>query len=236
MTENTTQQPRYVQIPELIELFKNAPAFVASKAYKAIPLSENGELMVETQITEHMAAGLATIAQEVQAGEYALIQQDLTDKILPYLDDDGAISPLALLDNHIEVMDVSTKDNLLDTAIIDGELGTVEANIYPDVLLHAIIAPEDMNIPSFMDPLGVEKIHAGQLLVRSGVLGVYPYERPHHSLTADATFLETHLPVSGAGVITSLESSAPHQALAKTLKITANAAPFANTHQQGSAS
>ena len=230
MSEQTTQQPRYVQQPELIELFKHAPAFVARKAFKAVPLSENGELMVETQITEHMAAGLATTAQEVQAGEYALIHQSLTDKIRPYLDAGGAISPLALLDNHIEVMDVCTKEDLMDIAITEGELGTIEANVYPDPVLRAIIAPEDMNIPSFVDPLGVESIRAGQLLVRGGVLGVYPYERPHHSLTSDAEFLETHLPVSGAGTLTTLEDSAPHQALASALAASLASKPAASSN------
>lgn len=210
MTHEQTKQARYVQLPELIEMFKNAPAFVSRKAFKAIPLSENGELMVEAQITEHMAAGLATIAQEVQQGEYSLIHTEHAHKALPYLHDDGSISPVDLLNNHIEVMDVCTRAFLEEEAILDGPIGDYNTNVYTDPLLQALVAAEDMNIPSFMDPYGVERVKEGQLLVRNAVLGVFPYQRPHHSLTQDATFLDNHLPVNADKRIITLEESHAH--------------------------
>lgn len=229
MAQEQVTKARYVQLPELIELFKGAPAFVSKKAFKAIPLAENGELMVETQITEHMAAGLATIAQEVQAGEYALIHTDYADKALPYLKEDGTITPDDLLNNHIEVMDVCDGQLLQEDAILDGPLGAFDTNVYADPLLQALIALEDMNIPSFMDPYGVERIYKGQILVRNSVLGVFPYQRPHHSLTSDASFLDNHLPVDTENrKLITLEESASHMAVASAVQSIRKSRPQAD--------
>ena len=222
MAEKVTKSARYVQLPELIEIFKRAPSFISNKAFKAIPLSKNGELMVETQITEHMAAGLATTALEVQEGQYALIHTDFAHKARPFIQDNGRIDPEDLLNNHIEVMDVCTEDFLNSEAIADGFVDDINTNFYMDPLLDVIVAREDMNIPSFMDPYGIEHIHQGQLLVRNKVLGVFPYERPHHSLTDDSTFLDHHLPVDGNNQLISLESSKAHQNIAHAVAASAN--------------
>lgn len=227
MAQKQTKQARYVQLPELIELFKGAPTFISKKAFKAIPLAANGELMVETQITEHMAAGLATIAQEVEAGEYALIHTDYAHKALPYLRDDGSIAPDDLLNNHIEVMDVCSRAFLEEEAILDGPAGNFDTNVYTDPPMQVLVAPEDMNIPSFMDPYGVESIREGQLLVRNTVLGVFPYERPHHSLTMDATFLDNHLPVDGDNKLIDLDTSETHREIHVAVAAAREASPEA---------
>lgn len=217
MLQPNKTQARYVQLPELIDMFKGAPSFISKKAFKAIPLSENGELMVEAQITEHMAAGLATAAQEVQEGQYALIHSDNAYKVLPYLTEKGAVSPDDLLNNYIEVMDVCNEDFLRNEAIIDGTLGAFDTNVYTDPPLDVVIVNEDMNIPSFMDPYGVELIYKGQLLVRNSVLGVFPYQRPHHSITHDITFIEHHIPLNEENQLVHIESSQRHQAIEQVL-------------------
>lgn len=211
-----TSTPRAFHLPELLELFAEAPTFVARKPQKAVRLSSNGELMVESDLAEHMAAGLAPATTWVEEGSFALFSADQADKVVPLLNDDGSIVPEALLDNHIEVMDVLSEADLNELAITTGELGDLSTDVYLDAPIKTTIAPEAMTIQAFSSETGIEIVQKGQILVKSEVLGILPYERPHHSLTQDVDFLNHHVAVVGKKV-TALALSSAHTAFAHAL-------------------
>lgn len=213
-----TTKPRAFHLPELLELFAQAPTFVARKPQKAVRLATAGELMVESDLAEHMAAGLAPATTWVEKGEYAVFDADQADKIVPLLNDDGSVAPDDLLDNHIEVMDVICEADLTELAITTGNVGDLKTEIYLDAPIKTTIAPEAMIIQAFGSETGIETIQKGQILVKSDVLGILPYERSFHSLTRDADFLSQHVAVSGKGTVP-LATSSAHMAFANALSM-----------------
>lgn len=214
----TSSTPRAFHLPELLKLFAEAPTFVARKPQKAVRLSTGGELMVESTLAEHMAAGLAPTTTPVVAGTFAVFGAEQADKVVPLLNDDGTITPEALLDNHIEVMDVVSEDDLTEMAITTGEVGDLTTDVYLDAPIKTTIAPEAMTIQAFGSETGIEVVQKGQILIKSEVLGVLPYERPHYSLTQDVDFLNQHVAVNGQSV-TALAVSSAHTAFAHALSV-----------------
>ena len=212
----TSSTPRAFHLPELLALFAEAPTFVARKPQKAVRLSTTGELMVESTLAEHMAAGLAPTTTPVEAGDFAVFCAEQADKVVPLLNDDGSITPEALLDNHIEVMDVVTEEDLHEVAITTGDIGDLSTDVYLDAPIKTTIAPEAMTIQAFGSETGIEVVQKGQILIKSEVLGVLPYERPHYSLTQDVDFLNHHVAVKGKSV-TPLAVSTAHTAFAQAL-------------------
>ena len=214
----TASTPRAYHLPELLKLFAEAPTFVARKPQKAVRLSTAGELMVESDLAEHMAAGLAPATTWAEEGTYAVFGSEQADKVVPLLNDDGSITPEALLDNHIEVMDVVSEADLTEMAITTGELGDLTTDVYLDAPIKTTIAPEAMTIQAFGSETGIEVIQKGQIILKSEVLGVLPYERPHFSLTQDIDFLNHHVAVEGKAV-TALAVSSAHTAFAQALSV-----------------
>ena len=212
----TSSTPRAFHLPELLELFKEAPTFVARKPQKAVRLSTAGELMVESDLAEHMAAGLAPATTWAEEGTFAVFDADQADKVTPLLNEDGSISPDDLLDNHIEVMDVLSEADLKETAITTGNIGDLDTDVYLDAPIKTTIAPEAMTIQAFGSKTGIEVIRKGQILMKSEVLGILPYERPHFSLTQDVDFISNHVAVDGMSV-TELTGSSSHSAFAQSL-------------------
>lgn len=214
----TSSTPRAFHLPELLKLFAEAPTFVARKPQKAVRLSTDGELMVESTLAEHMAAGLAPTTTPVEEGNFAVFCAEQADKVVPLLNDDGSITPEALLDNHIEVMDVVSEEDLTEMAITTGDVGDLTTDVYLDAPIKTTIAPEAMTIQAFGSETGIEVVQKGQILIKSEVLGVLPYERPHYSLTQDVDFLNQHVAVNGKSV-TALAVSSAHTAFAQALSV-----------------
>ncbi len=205
-----------MHLPELLAMFESAPVFIARKPQKAVLLSEGGELMVESNLAECMAAGIAPLTHKAEKGEFVVFEASQADKVAALLDKNGCVTPSDLLDSHIEIMDVLSEEELTSNSILTGKLGSLDTQIFIDPLLAAIVAPEDIIIQAFANSSGIEKIRAGQIIVKNAILGVFPYERPHKSLTSDSTFLNYHLPVID-GKISTIEASAPHKAFIKAL-------------------
>jgi len=215
-TKPRAAKPRAFHLPELLELFAEAPTFVAKKPQKAVRLADAGELMVESDLAEHMAAGLAPATTWVEKGSYAVFNAAQAHKIMALLNDEGSVKPDDLLDNHVEVMDIISEADLNNLAVTTGDIGDPATELYLDAPIKTTIAPEQMTIQAFGSETGVEVIQKGQILIKSDVLGILPYERPFNSLTQDADFLNQHVAVKGKSIVP-LATSSAHMAFANAL-------------------